>query len=414
LVMVGLGLVLLFGIHPIVRLSRRYSIGISEANAALQHSVIEAIQSFVYIKATQSFSRFYRQLEANVGELRLMNFRVRAVGALMTASVEPIGVFLIAGLLYYQIHLQGRAIAEFLILALFLYRTFQKILMLQVQWQKFNESMGGVVTVETAAKKLDQNREIVGDTPLDPTCLTIEFENVSFAYQDQPVLRDVSLSIPANKTVAIVGESGAGKTTLFGMLTGMLSPDSGRVSIGSIDYNVLDKFELRSRIGYVTQEPVLFLASVAENISMWSSENDDGDVMLQVRRSAELAHCMEFIERMPNGFDTVVGERGIRLSGGQRQRLAIARELYKEPDIMIFDEATSSLDSDSERLIQTSISDMHGEKTLIIIAHRLSTIRNADQIFVLSEGRLVESGTFDELRSAKDGIFQRIYASQLL
>jgi ABC-type multidrug transport system fused ATPase/permease subunit len=414
LFMMGLGLVLLIVARPFVQLSQRYSLGISEANAALQHSVIEFIQNYVYIKATNTFSRFFRHLEEKVGILRQMNFRVRIVGAVMTASIEPIGVILVAGLLFYQIEMQGKAIAEFLVLAMFFYRTFGKLLDLQVLWQKFNENLGGLVTIEEAGKMLDANREVVGDIPVDSAKLDIELNGVSFAYKDHPVLYDLSLRIPTNKTIAIVGESGAGKTTVFGMLTGMLSPDDGRVSIGDTDYLDLDKLELRRHFGYVTQEPVIFLASIAENISMWASESGDEATMDRVKRAAEQAHCMEFIERMPDGFDTIVGERGIRLSGGQRQRIAIARELYKEPAIMIFDEATSSLDTDSERLIQASINEMKGEKTLIIIAHRLSTIRNADYIYVISKGRLVESGTFDELRSFDNGTFQRIYASQQL
>jgi ABC-type multidrug transport system fused ATPase/permease subunit len=414
LMMVGLGLVLIIGVKPLVRLSRRYSLGISETNATLQHSVIEFIQNFVYIKATNSFGRFFRHLEENVDALRRMHFRVRAIGAVMTASVEPLGVILVAALLYYQIEMQGRAIAEFLVLALFFYRTFGKLLILQVQWQKFNESFGGVVTIEKAKEMLDTHIEAGGSKVVDSGNLDIEMDGVSFAYKDQPVLRDLSLKIPTNKTVAIVGESGAGKTTVFGMLTGMLQPNAGRVCIGEIDYSHIDKFELRNRLGYVTQEPVVFLASVAENISMWASDDGGEEVMTRVRRAADLAHCTEFIEDMKDGFDSIVGERGIRLSGGQRQRLAIARELYREPDIMIFDEATSSLDTESERLIQSSINGMKGEKTLIIIAHRLSTIRNADHIYVLSKGRLMESGTFDELRSVENGAFQRIYASQQL
>ena len=412
--MCGLGLALIFVVRPLVRLSRRYSIGISEANASLQHSLIEYIQNFVYIKATHTFPRFLRHLEENVANLRNMNFRVRIVGGVMAASLEPISIILVVGLLYYQVEIQGKAIAEFLVLALFFYRTFGKLLELQVLWQKFNENLGGVTTIEQARKMLDDHREHVGETPLELSRLDIELDGVSFAYKDQPVLMDLSIRIPTNKTIAIVGESGAGKTTVFGMLTGMLTPNAGRVLIGDIDFGDLDKFELRRHFGYVTQEPVIFLASIAENISMWASENGDEATMAQVRRAAELAHCTEFIDRMPDGFNTIVGERGIRLSGGQRQRIAIARELYKEPRIMIFDEATSSLDTDSERLIQASINDMKGEKTLIIIAHRLSTIRNADFIYVLSKGRLVEEGTFEDLRSIDDGTFQRIYASQQL
>ena len=414
LFMVGLGLGLLFVVRPLVMRSRRYSIGISAANAQLQHSLIEYIHNFVYIKATHAVPRFFRHIEENVAALKRMNFRLRAVGSVMTALLEPIAVILVAGLLYYQVVIQGRPATEFLVLALFFYRTFTKLLELQVLWQKYTEDLGGVATIEQASKVLDEHREIMGDVAVDPNKLDIEFDHVSFTYKDHPTLIDISLSIPTNKTVAIVGESGAGKTTVFGMVTGLLSPKLGRVTIGGIDYRDIDKVDLRGRIGYVTQDPVIFYATIAENISMWASENGVEDTVARIKRAAELAHCTEFIDCLPERFDTMVGDRGVKLSGGQRQRIAIARELFKEPEIMIFDEATSSLDTESERLIQASIAEMKGERTLIIIAHRLSTIRNADYIYVLSKGRLVEAGTFEQLRLADDGTFQRMHSVQQL
>ena len=414
LFMVICGVAMVMAAKPLVRLSRRYSISISEENASLQNALIEFIQNFVYIKATHAFPRFFEHIKSNVERLRHLNFRVRLIGAAMTSSLEPVGVLLVAGLLYYQVAVQNKGVAEFLILAMFFYRTFTKLLELQIFWQKFNENLGGLSTFEQAKHRLDAHREISGTQVPRPGDTGIEFKNVSFAYKDQAALKDISLSIPANATIAIVGESGAGKTTTFGLLTGMLSPSQGQILIGEIDYRNLDLAELRRRIGYVTQDPVIFHASVADNISMWACESGDPDAMNRVKKAAEMAHCAEFIARTSNGYDTIVGERGIKLSGGQRQRIAIARELYKEPEIMIFDEATSSLDTESERLIQASISEMKGERTVIVIAHRLSTIRNADYIYVLSRGRLIEAGTFDELRSAQQGSFQRMYASQQL
>jgi ABC-type multidrug transport system fused ATPase/permease subunit len=223
------------------------------------------------------------------------------------------------------------------------------------------------------------------------------------------VLRDIDLTIQRNWTVAFVGDSGSGKSTMVDLVTGTLHPSAGRILVDGLSMADLDLETLRRRIGYVPQDSMLFDDSVANNLALWNEATDD-----QLRDAARRARALEFIEAMSDGFATQVGERGIKLSGGQRQRLAIARELMKEPDILVLDEATSALDSESESAIQESINALKGRMTILIIAHRLSTIRNCDRIFVLHDQKVVEMGSYQELLSRPGSRFARMCELQRL
>jgi len=201
----------------------------------------------------------------------------------------------------------------------------------------------------------------------------IELRNVHFAYNDADgdVLRDVSVDVPAHQTVALVGESGAGKSTLVDMMTLLLKPREGEVMIDGVPHDEIDLNSWRDQIGYVSQETVVFDDTVANNISLWRGDIDDDPALRErVIHAAERAHADNFIRDLPDGYQTVVGDRGVRLSGGQRQRLFVARELFKQPNLLLLDEATSDLDTASEQHIQDSIDALKGETTVVIIAHR--------------------------------------------
>ncbi|MBL6688039.1 MAG: ATP-binding cassette domain-containing protein, partial [Pseudomonadales bacterium] len=262
--------------------------------------------------------------------------------------------------------------------------------------------------MERISQLLVQKPEVVN--PIDAKVLVsqgpgrIELENVSFSYPSRPdtlALDKLNLSIKPGEQVALVGASGAGKSTLLQLLLRMFDVSSGSIAIDGHDVRTLDLASLRGRIGIVPQESVIFGISAFENIRFGSPNATRAEVM----RAAEIAHADAFLQRLPEGYDTDLGEKGARLSGGQKQRIAIARAVLKDPAILLLDEATSALDSESERLVQSALDALRRERTTLVIAHRLATVLNADRIIVLDAGKVIAEGNHQWLM-ANEPLYQ--------
>ena len=235
----------------------------------------------------------------------------------------------------------------------------------------------------------------------------ITFENISFKYENEYVLKDFSLTIPKGKTVALVGQSGSGKSTIANLITRFYDVNKGRVLIDGIDIRDLTTSSLRNQLGIVTQDAILFNDSIKNNLKLGKDDATDEEVI----EALKIANAWEFVNQLPNGIETNIGDAGNKLSGGQKQRLSIARAVLKSPPIMVLDEATSALDTESERLVQVALENMMKNRTSIVIAHRLSTIQNADEIVVLNKGEIVEKGEHNELIKM-NGIYKKLVDMQ--
>jgi subfamily B ATP-binding cassette protein MsbA len=383
-----------------------------EGSKELTDTAQEALANQGIVKAYRAEKRESERFTTVAKRIVRANLRSASIAGASPPTIEMIGILVIVLLLLFGQHeiIAGRMNkAQFLTFLFFLFRSYDPMRKLSRLQNSMEQALAAVHHVWEVMDEHAAIKEKPTAIELPVLKKEIELRNVSFGYanESRSVLREVSLSIKAGTMVALVGESGGGKSTLTKLLPRFHDPSAGAVLWDGIDLRDVTISSLRKQIALVTQETVLFNDTVRHNIAYGKPEATD----LQVEEAALIAFAHDFIRELPNGYDTIVGERGIFLSGGQRQRLAIARAILVNAPVLILDEATSALDAESERLVQSAISNLVRNRTTIVIAHRLSTVRRADVIVVMEAGRIIEMGTHAELLS-KGGQYKKLYELQ--
>lgn len=371
--------------------------------------LVQAIYNYKYLKSTNYLSSFFKKIRKVIYETEMLNKRIAFYNSITSSVKEPLIIIIVVSVIQIQIQMQGASLSSILLSLLLFYRSLNFLMSLQTDWQSFIQNSSGMTSVASMLDEMEMNREPYSSTVFETFKKRILFKNVSFSYGEKKVLNNITLDIPKNRTIAFVGESGSGKTTLANIISALIEPNEGEIII---DNNSLRSFNLnsyRSKIGYISQEPVIFSDTIYNNITFWAEENPNN--LKRFWEIVELASLKEFIQGLPMSDKTQLGDNGILISGGQKQRISIARELFKNTEILILDEATSALDSETEKIIQDNIEKLHGEYTIIIIAHRLSTIKNADVIYLLDKGKVVAFGDFDEMLLTSDR-FKRMVTLQ--
>jgi subfamily B ATP-binding cassette protein HlyB/CyaB len=363
-----------------------------------QAFLVESVTGIETLKAMAVEPQMQRRWEEQLAGYVTASFRVLSLGNTASQIVQFVSKVVTAAILYFGARLVidgGLSVGELVAFNILASRVSAPVLRLAQIWQDFHQARLSVQRLGDILNTTAEPTYSVGRTQLPALRGNITFDHVTFRYRvdGQEILHDISFDVPAGQMVGIVGPSGSGKSTFAKLVQRLYVPESGRVLIDGTDIAMADPAGLRRQIGVVLQENVLFNRSVRENIAL----SNPAMPLERVVAAATLAGAHEFILELPEGYDTVVGERGSTLSGGQRQRIAIARALIADPRILIFDEATSALDYESERVIQQNMKEIARGRTVLIIAHRLSTVRAADRIVTLERGRLVEDGTHDAL-----------------
>ena len=396
---------LLFG-RKMRRYSRRMLVSLEDITDRMNETItgIRIVKAF----AMEDYERErFRDVNETLFHAFMRRFKVRALSNPVMETLGGLGGCAIVTYGGYQVIIGESTPGTFFSFMAALFMLYEPIKRLNEVNMTIQE---GVAAGERIFALLDTSED-VADLPdageLEGVNEEIVFDQVSFAYDEEPVLKDVSLRIAAGEAIAIVGESGVGKSTLLDLLPRFYDVTGGRILIDGKDLRDLTQRSLRGNIGIVTQQTILFDDTIRNNIAYGRP-----DLPLdEVQASARAAHAHDFIMNLPNGYDTFIGENGIKLSGGERQRIAIARALLKDPPVLILDEATSNLDSDSEKAVQSALEVLMRGRTTLVVAHRLSTVRNADRIYVLVGGRVVEEGSHGELL-ARGGEFARLYNLQ--
>lgn len=387
--------------------------GLSKTVTVDSHSfqglLIQKVAFFKYLKATGLLNRYAKKLEDTNNAIEATQRKAGMINAIMVAVREPLIILVVVVVILVQVFYFSQSIGIIILSLLLFYRALTFLMSLQNYWNLFLGNSGSLVNMDQFLKELRSAKEVTGSAAFPGFKHQMEVRNLNFQYDNKKILDDINLRFQKNETIAIIGESGSGKTTLLNLMTGLLKPSSGAVIIDEVDVAEYKIETFQQRIGYITQEPVIFSDNIFNNVSFWAEKNIQN--IQRFEDALRKASIYDFVMGLEDREETTIGNNGIKLSGGQKQRLCIARELYKEVDFLFMDEATSALDSETERMIRDNIESLKGKYTIFIVAHRLSTVRGADRIILLSNGMVEAVGTFEELMGSSF-LFKKMVESQ--
>ena len=383
-------------------------------NGTLTKWLIQSLHGFKYLISTNQINSLKKYVNNSISILTSTQIKSGVAGAFTQSVREPIAVLFIMVIVYVQIFILNLSLEPILVSIVLFYRALNSTLAVQSAFQTTFQNIGSMELVHEEFLNQRKHQFNNGNKLIGKFEKQITINNVTFNYDDsQRGVNNISLNIPFKSSIAIVGESGSGKTTLVDLITLTHQQQKGDIIIDGTNSREINQSSWKKQIGYVSQDTIIFDDTIANNISMWQDNLNDKETYNKLRNVAKKANILNFIESLEKGFNTVVGDRGILLSGGQKQRIFIARELFRNPNILILDEATSALDSESEKNIQYSIESLKGKITVIIIAHRLSTIKKVDNIYLLDKGKIIEKGSYDDLKNDKNSKFSEIVELQL-
>ena len=393
----------------IYKRTKEQSLKISSGGHVFQSLLIQMVGFYKYLKATGFIMEYGAKMKKSVLYIEQANKKIGFYNAILSSTREPLIIIVVALVILIQVNFLSAAIGGIILSLMFFYRSLNYVVAVQNTWNNFLNNSGALANMNEFLKDLHQHQEPHGKIEFLNFNKSIDLKEVVFNYGETQVLQNISLSIIKNKTIAFVGESGSGKTTLVNLLTGLFPVDRGDITIDGVRYRDLDIPTFQNRIGYITQDPVIFSDTVYNNVTKWAPKTKEN--LEKFWFALNQAAIADFVRSLPDAEHSQLGNNGIQVSGGQKQRLSIARELFKEVDLLVMDEATSALDSETERMIQENIESLKGKYTILIVAHRLSTIKDADEIFVLQKGRLLASGTYETLVQSSP-IFKRMTTLQ--
>lgn len=362
------------------------------SNNIYQGQIIQYVGNFKYLRSTGMVSKYSNMLKSTVDKIESSRKKIGVLASIGSATREPLLIIVVALVIFIQTKMLGGEMGTILISLLFFYRALNALAYMQQQWNSFMSVSGSLENMQNFQKEIEGEYEENGKLDFNRLEYSIELRDVNFSYENTSILKDINLIIPKNQSIAFVGESGSGKTTLVNLISGLLLVDNGYVCVDGLSIKEINKPSYQKRIGYITQEPVIFNDTIFNNVTFWADPSKENQQRFE--KVIQQASLETFLKTLPDGKETELGNNGINLSGGQKQRISIARELFKDIDILIMDEATSALDSETELEIRNSIDSLQGQYTLLIVAHRLSSIRNVDRVIFMNNGRIEEEGNF--------------------